>query len=392
MNFATLSFAQTKATNKTTPKKPKIEDVLNQQVEMLNARIDSMTVVHTNIIAANAKYIDSMSIAHQQAIETVKNEQKEQYANYYNQLDSDFDRWLIILSLIWGAIGVAFGALAPFFLNKESEKRVEKKIDDFKVDVKNNTDDLKQHLQSSLQNNARAQRERNQLFSDTFSKQMEGKLNYINGKIEGQTYYINGIKTEVEDYVKQSKINSLLSNAQNILKKSPREAISIYTEILNMDSNHKEALLWRGIAYSNIEDSEKALSDLRKLTKLEPRHARAFNNIANVYAKEERDKEALKNYNTALKINPKYAAVYANIAMLYTERGKYHKALEFCDKALSIDDEMIKVHSQKRYIYTQLAKLSKEDSEKQQFINKIEQEGVVIKMLKDKYISELMSL
>ena len=35
MNFATLSFAQTKATNKTTPKKPKIEDVLNQQVEML---------------------------------------------------------------------------------------------------------------------------------------------------------------------------------------------------------------------------------------------------------------------------------------------------------------------------------------------------------------------
>lgn len=369
-----LSFAQQKNTTKTPPTKVNVEVVLNQQVELLNARIDSMT------------------IAHQQAIETVKDEQKEQYSNYYSQLDSHLERWLIILSLIWGAIGVAFGALAPFFLNKESEKRVEKKIDDLKEEVRNNTDGLKQDLQSSLQNNARAQRERNQLFSDTFSKQMEGKLDYINGKIEGQTYYINGIKNEVEEYVQQSKINSLFSNAHNILKKSPREAINIYTEILNIDSNHKEALLWRGIAYSNVEESEKALSDLRKLTKLEPRHARAFNNIANVYAKEERDKEALKNYNTALKINPKYAAVYANIAMLYTERGKYHKALEFCDKALSIDDEMIKVHSQKRFIYTQLAKLSKEDSEKQQYINKIEQEGVVIKMLKDKYISELMSL
>ena len=190
VSSTTLSLAQTN-NNKSTSVKVDVEVILNKQVEILNARIDSMTIAHNNVI------------------EMVKDEQKEQYYNYYNQLDSHLDRWLIILSLIWGAIGVAFGALAPFFLNKESEKRVEKKIDDFKVDVKNNTDDLKRHLQNSLQNNARAQRERNQLFSETFSKQMEDKLNYINGKIEGQTYYINGIKTEVEDYVQQSKINSI---------------------------------------------------------------------------------------------------------------------------------------------------------------------------------------
>ena len=114
MNFATLSFAQTKATNKTTPKKPKIEDVLNQQVELLNARIDSMT------------------IAHQQAIETVKNEQKEQYANYYNQLDSNNNTAWVILSLIWGAISVVFGIVIPLILNNKSEERVDANVKDLK--------------------------------------------------------------------------------------------------------------------------------------------------------------------------------------------------------------------------------------------------------------------
>lgn len=369
----TLSFAQTKSVKKVTQKQ-NVEVVLNKQVEILNARIDSMT------------------IAHQEAIETIKQEQKDLYCNYYDQLDRNNNRAWVVLSLIWGAISVILGIAVPLILNNKAEQRVNDSIIELKHQVENDTNDLKQQLRFSLYNNAKAQNSRNRVFSEMLSKKMNEQLEYFANIEKEQKEYVNRIKDEVSTYLTQSKIQSLLSEAQNTLKKSPREAISIYTEILNMDSNHKEALLWRGIAYSNIEDSENALSDLRKLTKLEPRHARAFNNIANVYAKEERDKEALKNYNTALKINPKYAAVYANIAMLYTERGKYHKALEFCDKALSIDYEMIKVHSQKRYIYTQLAKLSKEDSEKQQYINKIEQEGVVIKMLKDKYISELMSL
>lgn len=135
MNFATLSFAQTKATNKTTPKKPKIEDVLNQQVEMLNARIDSMTVVHTNIIAANAKYIDSMTIAHNNAIELVRNEQKEHYANYYNQLDSDFDRWLVYMSIFWTIIGVILGIVIPSKINKNFDDNIKREIKKFKSDI-----------------------------------------------------------------------------------------------------------------------------------------------------------------------------------------------------------------------------------------------------------------
>ena len=371
-----LSFAQTRSSIKTS-QKSSIEVVLNQQVEILNARIDSMTM------------------AHKQAIESIRNEQKEQkeqYANYYSQLDSHLERWLIVLSLIWGAIGVAFGALAPYFLNKESEKRVEKQVADLKQQVKDDITDLKQQIHISLQNNAKAQKSRNDLFTKILSKQIKEQSESFTNRIKTQKDYIDGIKNEVNQYLNQSKIQGLLSQANNSLKKHPEQAISLYTEILNIESTNEDALLWRGIAYYNSGESEKALEDLNKLVKLHPRHSRAYNNIGNVYSSEKQYSLALKKYHTALKINPQYAAVYSNIAILYTEQEKYQIALEYCDKALDIDDEMIKTHKQKIGICAKLAKLTEDEETKQKYIDKIKQEQVIVNMLKDRYLSELMSL
>ena len=358
MNFATLSFAQTKATNKTTPKKPKIEDVLNQQVEMLNARIDSMTVVHTNIIAANAKYIDSITIAHNNAIELVRNEQKEQYANYYNELDSDFDRFLVYISIFWGLLGVVFGIVVPILLNNKNEKNVKGEIASSKKVI---------------------------------SKQINDQNKTIDDRFLEHKDYIDGVKNNIKGYEQRTRINSLLSEAQNVFKKHPHQAVNIYTEILNIDPKNEDALLWRGITYFILGESKQSLDDLYKLVKLHPRHARAYNNIGNVYSGEKQYKMALRNYNTALKINPQYASVYSNIAILYTEQEKYQIALEYCDKALKIDDEMIKTHKQKISIYAKLAKLSDEEETKQKYLDKIKQEQVIVQMLKDRYLSELMS-
>lgn len=373
MNFATLSFAQTKATNKTTPKKPKIEDVLNQQVELLNARIDSMT------------------IAHQQAIETVKNEQKEQYANYYNQLDSNNNTAWVILSLIWGAISVIFGIVIPLILNNKSEERVNTNVRELKDQVQSDTKDLKQQLRISLHNNAKAQNSRNNLFAKILSKQIEEQSDTLDGRIAEQKNYVNGIKTEVEVYLTQSRIQGMLTTAQNSLKKDPKYAIELYTEVLDIESTNEDALLWRGIAYYIVRDSKKSLEDLYRLVKLHPRQARAYNNIGNVYLSVKQYKLALKNYNTALKINPKYAGVYSNIASMYSEQEKYKKALEYCDKALEIDDEMIKAHRQRILICAKLAKLSKDDATRQKYIDIIKQENIIVNILKEKYISELMS-
>lgn len=369
---AMSSFAQTKKISKTEIKKTNAEVVFNQQVEMLNARIDSMT------------------IAHQQALEAVRNEQKEHYANYYNQLDSNNSMAWVILSLIWGAISVVFGIVIPLILNNKSEERVNENVKDLKDQVKSDTDDLKQQLRISLQNNAHGQNMRNKYFSNILSKQMQERIDNVNMEIDEQKKYAHAIKTEVEEYVKSSKINSLLSSAQNIEKKDCSQAISIYTEILDIEPSNQEALLFRGIAYYRTQKYEDALTDLYKLIEIHPRHARAYNNIANIYADTEQIDKAKENYHKALELNPNYAAVFANLSLLYMHLNDYPTSLEYCDKALHFNDNMLKMHKHRIRLYTLLVKDEKINEKREQYLNIIKQEKQNIDRIKDKYLMDQM--
>lgn len=281
MNFATLSFAQTKATNKTAPKKPKIEDVLNQQVEMLNARIDSMTVVHTNIIAANAKYIDSITIAH---------------------------------------------------------------------------------------NNAKAQNTRNEYFKKQFSQIIQKETKLLNSRIEEQKRYVDNIKENVENYEKSSKIHQLIGEAQSVLEKDSNRAIEIYSQVLELDNKNETALLWRGIAYSLLSNSEAALADLNAVIAINPRLARAYNNIGNVYAADERYELAETNYNKALEINPKYDVVYRNIALMYLNQDIHFDKAEYnLNKAISYNKEYIDAYITRAHMYRRMSEIEKNKDTKNKY-------------------------
>lgn len=208
---ATSLYAQQ---NNAVVKQPSSNLIIEQHIEKLNARIDSIT------------------IAHNQAIEMVKEEQKVQYSNYYTQLDSDLDRFLVYMSIFWGILGVILGIIMPSYLNYRSEEK-----------VKVSLDNLAKQVYNSLQNNARGQNMRNNLFERHFSLQMQKQIENINKKIESQNKYVDDIKNEIESYEKQSKINSLLSEASNILEDNPDESIQRYTQVLMLDSNNDVALL-----------------------------------------------------------------------------------------------------------------------------------------------------
>lgn len=302
MNFATLSFAQTKATNKTTPKKPKIEDVLNQQVEMLNARIDSMI------------------IAHQQAIDKVLSETKDNCTSYYDRLDNEMDRTFSKFSWIIGLLGI----LIPIIVNRVYERSLKKDIND-----------------------------QNKKFEQKFTEQKE---------------YIDSINNEVKNYEKQSKINSLLSEAQTILEKNPQDAVKLYTQILVLDKNNEVALLWRGIAYSLLNKSTDALTDLNAALAINPRLARAYNNIGNVYASNKRYELAETNYNKALEINPQYDVVYRNIALMYLNQDIHFDKAEYnLNKAISYNKEYIDAYITRAHMYRRMSEIEKNEDTKNKY-------------------------
>ena len=247
MNFATLSFAQTKATNKTTPKKPKIEDVLNQQVEMLNARIDSMTVVHTNIIAANAKYIDSITIAHNNAIELVRNEQKEHYANYYNQLDSDFDRWLVYMSIFWTIIGVILGIVIPSKINKNFDDNIKREIKKFKSDISSTISAIDAKTDQKMKFIERVTINRVRMRYNDIDQQLK-KLNEETSSLNNIKEQLDDIKSKIEtsernakESENRAKINRLFSEALKESDNNSDKAIELYSEILQIDDSEIRA-------------------------------------------------------------------------------------------------------------------------------------------------------
>lgn len=329
-----LSFAQTKSSAKKATPKPSIEVVLNQQVEILSARIDSLTIVHNSIVVENTRHLDSMSIAHQQAIEMVKNEQKEQYANYYSQMDSDLDRSLVILSIIWGAMGLLFGVVAPIWLNAKAEKSLKNEIKAFKEEIT---------IQISEQNEA---------IEDKLSKHKE---------------YIDKVRNEFIAYKRESHINKLLSEAQNLLDDDPEYAIDLLTQVIDLDKDNKDALLYRGIAYVHCENAADALSDFNDVLKLDPQLIRAYYNIGRVYSNTNQIELALENFNKALAINPESIPIYLGIARMYAMHADFDKAINNVDMALKIDNASYQAHRLKSRIYQDMADREKTEEKRNEY-------------------------
>ena len=329
MNFATLSFAQTKATNKTTPKKPKIEDVLNQQVEMLNARIDSMT------------------IAHKQAIDKIQADTKDNCTNYYDRLDNEMNRDLTKFSWIWGLIGVVIGIVIPIVINVIFDRNMKGEIREQKEFVRERLRDQERITASRLREQYKE-----------IEKQIKDQNKTFGKRFAEHKAYIDKVSNNVENYERSSKIHQLIGEAQSVLEKDSNRAIEIYSQVLELDHNNETALLWRGIAYSLLNNSEAALVDLNAALAINPHLARAYNNIGNVYASDEQYELAEINYNKALEINPQYDVVYRNIALMYLNQDIHLDKAEYnLNKAISYNNEYIEAYITRAQMYRRMSEM-----------------------------------
>lgn len=339
MNFATLSFAQTKATNKTTPKKPKIEDVLNQQVEMLNARIDSMT------------------IAHQQAMDKVLSETKDNCTSYYDRLDNEMNRMLTKFSWIWGLFGAFIGIVIPVIINKIYERT-----------LKDEMTSLKTYVNQRLKDQDRITASRLREQYNDIEKQIKEQNKTFGKRFAEHKAYIDKVSVEVENYEKSIKINQLLSEAHTILENDSSRAVELYSQVLELDTKNEIALLWRGISYSLLNKGEAALTDLRAALEINPYLARAYNNIGNVYVANDMYELAEENYNNALKINPQYDVVYRNIALIYLKQDKdFDKAELNLNKAIEINCEYIEAYVTRSQMYRRMSELEENEELKNKY-------------------------
>jgi tetratricopeptide (TPR) repeat protein len=80
--------------------------------------------------------------------------------------------------------------------------------------------------------------------------------------------------------------------------------------------------LSRGRAYEGKGDLDKALEDLNKAIKLEPKSVYAYQNRANLHKKRKEPDEAVADYSKAIKVNPKFPYAYQGRGLLLLRQGK----------------------------------------------------------------------
>jgi len=88
------------------------------------------------------------------------------------------------------------------------------------------------------------------------------------------------------------------------------------------DNVKSGAYLSRSRAYEGKGDLDKALEDLNKAIKLEPKSVHAYQNRANLHQKRNEPDEALADYGKSIKMNPKFPFAYKSRGLLLLRQGK----------------------------------------------------------------------
>ncbi|MGD2250706.1 MAG: tetratricopeptide repeat protein, partial [Candidatus Methanofastidiosia archaeon] len=102
------------------------------------------------------------------------------------------------------------------------------------------------------------------------------------------------------------------------------KAIQDYNKAIELNPENFAAFYNRGLAYSDLNQYEKAIQDYNKAIELDPEYAAAFNNRGNRYSDLNQYEKAIQDYNKAIELDPEYAAAFYNRAISYSQM-EYHK-------------------------------------------------------------------
>lgn len=105
-------------------------------------------------------------------------------------------------------------------------------------------------------------------------------------------------------------------------------SIDLLNEIIDTDPDDRLALLTRGSVYLKMGNTENAISDFSQTLQIDSSHPKAYHlrGLAREMAGD--DDEALKDLSKAIEIDSEYGAAYYSRATLLTKMGREDSALE----------------------------------------------------------------
>lgn len=121
----------------------------------------------------------------------------------------------------------------------------------------------------------------------------------------------------------------------------------------------------RGWAYIEIEEYDKAITDLTQSIELNSKYVQGWFNRGKCYYYKSDDKLALADFNKALLIEPKSSSINYYIGQIYACTENYEKSIEHLSAYLSDykDEEVLKQRAELYYLTNQNEKASRDIAE-----------------------------
>lgn len=99
--------------------------------------------------------------------------------------------------------------------------------------------------------------------------------------------------------------------------KTPDAAVNYWSRAISSNQNTAGAYNNRGLAYHEMKQYQKAISDYNQAIMLDRQYAVAYNNRGNTYYELSNYKMALQDFNQSLKLKPDYAKAYLNRGLAF---------------------------------------------------------------------------
>ena len=366
LNCVSFGFAQS-APRKSTEKSPKVsaEVHLKAQIKALNVCVDSLSIAHQKEINDLEIRMDSLNVAYHMEIKELHQINKENCTIYYDRLDAEFDRTLVVLSLIWGLLGVLVGLVIPIIINRTFERHLTKQIEQLK-------EDTQQQLSNVIEN---INRDNKQLERLTIGR-MRDRYKDIDKQLSTlthETMLLKKMKEQFDDLkdkietsernAKQSQQDAMISRlhaeASKEYKSNPQRAIDLYTRIISLNEQELEAYNNRAILYLEQENYTQVINDTTKAIAINTTFTNAYAIRGVAKNKLKKFENAICDFSKALqysKDNQQRNHIYKNRAESHFGLEQFDKMIEdynFADKLSPLDASCL---NNRAYAYLKLGK------------------------------------
>ena len=128
-------------------------------------------------------------------------------------------------------------------------------------------------------------------------------------------------------------------------------SIETLSRAIELEPNHKLALMSRGAGYMKMDRTEDAMADYGKVIEIDPDYPRAYHLRGLAHERSGDTKAALHDINRAIEIDPAYGAAYYSRANLHAKLGEEILAIEDIKSATSLTEVNIETFANDNNIW-----------------------------------------